>query len=160
MAESKPLKIGASAPKFSLPDQDGAKVRLADLVGQWVVLYFYPRDNTPGCTTEACDFTNGLKQFESLGAVIIGVSPDSEASHRKFIDKHKLTVTLLSDTDRAVLKKYSAWGIKNMYGKEVEGVIRSTVLIDPAGKITHIWPKVKVKGHVEAVRDKLKKLSV
>ena len=130
-------------------------MKLADLRGQWVILYFYPKDDTPGCTTEACDFTNGLADFEALDATVLGCSPDSSESHRKFIAKYDLGVTLLSDPDHAVMEKYDAWGEKSMYGKKTVGVIRSTVLIDPNGKVAHHWPKVQAKGHAEKVRDTL-----
>lgn len=159
MASDNGLKIGNKAPAFTLENQDGERVSLKDLAGQWAVLYFYPKDNTPGCTTEACDFTAGIRQFEKLDARVIGVSPDSPASHQSFIAKQKLKVMLLSDPQKAVLRKYGAFGKKMMYGKEVEGVIRSTVLIDPQGRIAHVWPKVKVAGHVEAVREKLSELA-
>ncbi|HIE35390.1 MAG TPA: peroxiredoxin, partial [Campylobacterales bacterium] len=120
--------------------------------------YFYPKDNTPGCTTEACDFTNELEEFEALDGVILGVSPDSCQSHKKFIEKKSLKITLLCDEDKKVLKAYGAWGKKKMYGREHEGVIRTTYLIDPNGQIAYIWPKVRVKGHVESVKEKLKEL--
>ena len=152
------LKIGQKAPEFCLKNQDEVEICLKDLKGKWVVLYFYPKDNTPGCTTEACDFTNELKEFEELDAIILGVSPDSCESHRKFIEKKDLKITLLCDEDRKVLKEYGAWGKKKMYGKEYEGVIRSTFLIDPEGNIAYVWPKVRVKGHVEKVKEKLKEL--
>ncbi|MEW6072864.1 MAG: thioredoxin-dependent thiol peroxidase [Planctomycetota bacterium] len=149
------IEIGKKAPAFALADQDGAKVRLADFAGQWVVLYFYPRDDTPGCTTEACEFTAGIKGFAKLEAVVLGCSPDSPEEHRKFIAKHRLAVTLLSDPDHAVLEKYGAWGEKTLYGKKSVGVKRSTVLVDPAGKVAHHWASVKAAGHAEAVREKL-----
>ena len=149
------IEIGKKAPAFSLKNQDDETVKLADLKGKWVVLYFYPRDDTPGCTVEACDFTSGLGGFEGLDAVVFGCSPDTTASHRKFIAKHALKVGLLSDPEHAALVKYGAWGTKNMYGKISEGVIRSTVLIDPAGEVAFHWPKVKAAGHAEAVREKL-----
>lgn len=152
------LEIGQKAPEFCLKNQDEVEICLKDLKGKWIVLYFYPKDNTPGCTTEACDFTNELKEFEELDAIILGVSPDSCESHRKFIEKKDLKITLLCDEDRKVLKEYGAWGKKKMYGKEYEGVIRSTFLIDPEGNIAYIWPKVRVKGHVEKVKEKLKEL--
>ena len=116
-----------------------------------MVLYFYPRDNTPGCTTEAKDFRDAAARLEERGAVVLGVSKDSVASHEKFCAKHDLNFTLLSDPDGKVLEKYDAWGEKNMYGKKRMGIIRSTVIIDPAGKVRHHFPKVRVKGHVEAV---------
>lgn len=149
---------GKKAPAFSLPNQDGKLVKLADLKGRWVILYFYPKDDTPGCTTQACDFTAGLDGFESLGATVIGCSPDSPERHKKFIAKHNLTITLLSDEKREVLARYGAWGKKNMYGRVTEGVIRSTVVIDPDGRVAHHYQSVKAAGHAEAVRTKLEEL--
>ena len=146
------------APEFCLPNQDETEICLRDLAGKWVVLYFYPKDNTPGCTTEACDFTNELEEFEELDAVILGVSPDSPKKHRNFIEKKNLKITLLSDEDKEVLKAYGAWGLKKMYGKEYEGVIRSTFIINPEGQIAHEWKKVRVKGHIEEVKNKLKEI--
>jgi peroxiredoxin Q/BCP len=153
------IEVGKKAPAFRLINQDDQPVSLKDLSGRWVVLYFYPKDDTPGCTTEACEFTSGLKQFEELDALVIGVSADSPESHRKFIQKHGLKVLLLSDPDHAVMEQYGAWGPKLTYGKETIGVIRSTVLIDPQGKIAHHWPKVKAEGHAEQVREKLELFS-
>ncbi|RME23118.1 MAG: thioredoxin-dependent thiol peroxidase [Candidatus Zixiibacteriota bacterium] len=153
------LDIGQKAPAFTLPDQDGNKVKLTDFKGQWVVLYFYPKDDTPGCTTEACEFTSNLKQFDKLNAVVLGVSPDTPESHRKFIAKYKLKLTLLSDPEHKVMQKYGGWGIKKQYGREYEGVIRSTFLIDPQGKIAHLWRKVKAAGHAEKVKAKLESLT-
>jgi peroxiredoxin Q/BCP len=152
------IEIGKRAPAFTLPDQDGKKVRLTDLKGRWVVLYFYPRDDTPGCTVEACDFSAGLGAFAELDAEVYGCSPDDAASHRRFIDKHGLEIGLLSDPDHAVMEKYGAFGEKTLYGKKSMGVIRSTVLIDPAGKVAHHWPKVQAKGHADKVRAKLAEL--
>jgi len=152
------IAVGASAPAFTLPDQDGNPLNLPDLQGRWVVLYFYPKDDTPGCTTEACDFTAGLKEFEALNATVLGCSPDSAASHRKFIAKHDLKITLLSDENHAVMDSYGVWGEKNMYGKISQGVLRSTVLIDPEGKVAHHWKNVKAAGHAEQVRKKLEEL--
>jgi peroxiredoxin Q/BCP len=152
-------KIGTKAPAFALPDQTDQKTRLSDFAGQWVVLYFYPKDNTPGCTTEACEFTDGLKAFEQLNAKVLGVSPDSTASHRKFMEKQNLKLTLLSDPERKVLDRYGAYGTKKMYGKEVKGVIRSTYLIDPRGKVAHAWTRVKAAGHAAKVREKLAELA-
>ncbi len=156
--DTKRPDAGQTAPTFNLLNQDDAKTSLKDFKGQWVVLYFYPKDDTPGCTTEACEFTDGLKAFEKVGATVLGVSPDSTASHRKFVEKFKLKVTLLSDPEREVLEKYGAWGTKMMYGKESLGVIRSTFLIDPLGKIAYVWAKVTAAGHAEAVRNKLAEL--
>ena len=152
------IETGKKAPAFRAKDQDGKARSLGEFAGQWVVLYFYPKDDTPGCTTEACDFTAGLARFTKMDAVVLGCSADSEESHRKFIAKHKLKVTLLSDPDRTVMEKYGAWGEKLMYGKKVTGVIRSTVLIDPKGKVAHHWPKVQAKGHADKVREKLAEL--
>jgi peroxiredoxin Q/BCP len=146
------------APEFCLPNQDETEICLRDLAGKWVVLYFYPKDNTPGCTTEACDFTNEVEEFEDLDAVILGVSPDSPKKHRNFIEKKDLKITLLSDEDKTVLKAYGAWGLKKNYGREYEGVIRSTFIISPDGEIAHEWRNVRVKGHVEKVKEKLKEL--
>lgn len=152
------LETKSSAPEFCLPNQDSTEICLRDLKGKWIVLYFYPKDNTPGCTTEACDFTNELEEFEALDAVILGVSPDSPKKHINFITKKELKITLLSDEEKAVLKAYEAWGLKKMYGKEYEGVIRSTYIITPEGEVGYGWSKVRVKGHVEAVKEKLKEL--
>ncbi|MFW6066711.1 MAG: thioredoxin-dependent thiol peroxidase [Myxococcota bacterium] len=145
------LEPGKKAPAFTLPSSDGGKVSLKDLAGKWVVLYFYPKDDTPGCTTEAQDFRDAKAKLSRRGAVVLGVSKDSIDSHCKFIDKHGLNFQLLSDPDGKVLEKYGAWGEKNMYGKKTMGVIRSTVLIDPAGKVAKVWPRVRVKGHVDQV---------
>jgi peroxiredoxin Q/BCP len=153
------LKTGQKAPVFTLPNQNEKKIALADFKGMWVVLYFYPKDDTPGCTTEACDFTSGLKGFEKLNAVVLGVSTDSPERHRTFIGKYNLKINLLSDTGKKVLAKYGAWGMKKMYGKEVEGVIRSTFIIDPEGRIAHAWYGVKVDGHADRVREKLAELA-
>ena len=152
------VEVGQKAPEFCLPNQDNVEICLRDLKGKWVVLYFYPKDLTPGCTTEACEFTEALPDFEGLDAIILGVSPDSPQKHQKFIEKKDLKITLLSDEDKEVLKAYGAWGPKKLYGKEYEGVIRSTFIIDPEGKIAAVWPKVRVKGHVEAVKQKLEEL--
>jgi peroxiredoxin Q/BCP len=146
------LTLGAKAPAFTLPDQDGKQVSLQDLRGRWVVLYFYPKDDTPGCTVEACEFTAALPAFRGLDAVVYGCSADGASAHQKFIAKHKLGIGLLTDADKKVMQAYGAYGKKLMYGKEVEGVIRSTVLIAPDGVVAHHWPKVKAEGHAEAVR--------
>ncbi|MBN2430121.1 MAG: peroxiredoxin [Acidobacteria bacterium] len=152
------LELNTKVPNFSLPDQDGKERNLSDFRGKWLVLYFYPKDNTSGCTTEACDFTENMPDFTALSAEVVGVSPDSPRSHANFIAKHNLRVTLLSDPDNRVLPLFGAWGKKKMYGKEYEGVVRSTVLIDPEGRAVYHWPNVKVKGHVADVKAKLHEL--
>ena len=158
MAETSAPKVGEPAPDFCLPNQDDKMVCLRDLQGKWVVLYFYPKDNTSGCTREAVDFTTFLNAFHERNAVVIGISPDSTRSHRNFTSKHGLKVTLLSDPEHKVIESYGAWQLKKMYGREYYGVVRSTFLIDPEGKIAWVWPRVKVKGHVEAVLQKLVEL--
>lgn len=145
------LEEGKRAPAFALESSDGGTVRLKDLEGRWVVLYFYPKDATPGCTTEAQDFRDAKAKLDARGAVVLGVSKDSIASHQKFCAKQGLNFPLLSDPEGEVIEKYGAWGEKNMYGKKSMGIIRSTVLIDPAGKVRKIWPKVRVKGHADEV---------
>ena len=152
------IEIGKKAPAFRLEDQDGTTVKLAGFAGQWVVLYFYPKDDTPGCTIEACEFTQGIRKFAGLDAVVLGCSPDGPPAHRKFIAKHKLKITLLSDPDHATMEKYQAWGEKTMYGRKMQGVIRSTVLIDPKGKVAFHWKRVQARGHADAVREKLSEL--
>ena len=155
----KELETGMEAPAFSLPDQSGETVSLKDFAGKWVVLYFYPKDSTSGCTTEALDFTAARKEFESLNAVVIGVSPDSCQSHQKFILKYDLGIILLSDTERKVLGDYGVWQKKKQYGKEYMGVVRSTFLIDPKGTVARSWRKVSVKGHAEEVLAELRELA-
>jgi len=145
------LEEGKRAPAFTLGSSDGGKVSLKDFKGQKVVIYFYPRDNTPGCTTEAGDFNKALKKLEKAGAVVLGVSKDSIESHCKFRDKYKLKFPLLSDPEGTMLEKYGAWGEKNMYGKKMMGIIRSTVIVGETGKVEKLFPKVRVKGHVDAV---------
>jgi len=152
------LQIDDKAPDFLLPDQNDEKLSLRDFSGRWIVLYFYPKDNTSGCTHEAVDFTSSLDEFDKMNAVVLGLSPDSTKSHMNFCKKHNLGVTLLSDTEHETLEKYGAWQLKKMYGREYYGVVRSTYLINPEGKIVYIWPKVKVKGHVGEVKKKLKEL--
>lgn len=152
------LEVGAKAPHFTLSDQDGRAVSLSGFAGTWVVLYFYPKDDTPGCTTEACEFTAGIAAFAGLDAVVLGCSADSAESHRKFIAKHGLEVRLLSDPDHAVMQAYGAWGEKSMYGRTSMGVIRSTVLVDPQGMVAFHWANVKAAGHADAVREKLTEL--
>ncbi len=153
------IQTGMQAPAFCLPNQDGAEVCLRDLKGRWVVLYFYPKDNTPGCTTEACDFSAALPAFDGLNATVLGVSPDSVASHQKFVTKKDLTVTLLSDESKEVIEQYGIWQEKMMCGRKYMGVVRTTYLIDPQGCVAHRWDKVRTKGHAEAVRARLAELT-
>ena len=143
--------LGQPLPAFTLQDDQGATVTTQDFKGRWTVLYAYPKDSTPGCTTEACDFRDNLARVQSLGAQVYGLSRDSLKSHQNFIAKQSLPFRLLSDPECALLKPLGAFGRKVMYGKEVEGIIRSTFLIDPAGIIRRVWPKVSVKGHVAEV---------
>ncbi len=150
------IEVGKKAPAFSLESAGGGKVKLSDFAGKAVVLYFYPRDNTPGCTIEAQEFRDAVPALKKLGAVVLGVSKDSIASHEKFRDKHDLSFPLLSDPDGKVLEAYGAWGEKSMYGKKMMGIIRSTVLIGKTGKVVQHWPKVSVKGHVAAVVEAVK----
>ena len=148
---------GKSAPAFTLSADDGGTVRLADLAGSPVVLYFYPKDDTPGCTKEACAFRDLKGELQSLGAKVYGVSPDDVASHARFRDKYNLNFPLLADPDHAVAEQYGAWREKNMYGKKSMGVQRSTYLIDPEGNVARVWKRVQVDGHdqqvLEALRD-------
>jgi peroxiredoxin Q/BCP len=149
---------GHPIPAFSLQDDQGITVTAKDFQGHWTVLYAYPKDSTPGCTTEACDFRDNLARVRSLGAQVYGISRDNLKSHQNFIAKQQLPFRLLSDPDLTLLKALGAFGKKVMYGKEMEGIIRSTFLIDPKGIIRHVWPKVSVKGHVVEVMAVLTKL--
>lgn len=145
------LTAGDMAPDFSLPRNGGGTVSLSDFAGKPLVLYFYPKDDTSGCTTEAIDFTGLTAEFEKLGASVIGVSPDSVKSHDKFAAKHNLSVVLAADEEHKALEAYGVWKEKSMYGKTYMGVERSTFLIDRGGKVAEVWRKVKVAGHAEAV---------
>jgi thioredoxin-dependent peroxiredoxin len=147
------LEQGSSAPSFTLPDQDGKPVSLDDLRGQKVVVYFYPKDMTPGCTAEACQFNDNLQQFSAANVAVLGISPDGAESHQKFRAEHGLTFPLLTDADHAVMESYGAWGEKTLYGKKSVGVIRSTFLIDEEGKVQQAWYSVKANGHAEKVLD-------
>ncbi|ECZ8665431.1 thioredoxin-dependent thiol peroxidase [Campylobacter jejuni] len=149
------LNIGDKAPQFELLNQDGVKIALKDFIGKKVILYFYPKDNTLGCTTEACDFSLNYDKFGGKNAVIIGISPDSVASHEKFISKFDLKHILLSDSEKEVAKAYGVWGFKKNYGKEYEGIIRSTFVIDETGKIAQIYSNVRVKDHALKVLESL-----
>lgn len=151
-------QIGQTAPEFSIPNQEGKQISLTDFKGQWIVLYFYPKDDTPGCTTEAKDFTDLSQEFTALGATILGISPDTEKTHCQFIDKHKLSINLLSDTEHKIIETYGAWRLKNFMGKEYMGVARCTFLINPNQEIAFFWNNVRVKEHVQKVLTQLKKL--
>jgi peroxiredoxin Q/BCP len=152
------LEEGAKAPAFTLPADDGTKVKLADFRGRPVVLYFYPKDDTPGCTREACAFRDRKAELEKLGAVVLGISPDDTTSHAKFKQKYQLNFPLLADPDHKVAEKFGAWREKNMYGKKTYGIVRSTFLIGPDGVIKKAWKNVKVDGHDEAVLAALQEL--
>lgn len=152
------LQEGDTAPNFTLPTDGGGSVTLADLKGSPVVVYFYPKDNTPGCTTEAKDFRDLKGDFDKIGATIIGISKDSVKKHDNFKAKQELNFPLASDEESDVCEKFGAWGVKKMYGKEFEGIIRSTYLIGPDGKVAKAWPKVKVTGHAQDVLDAAKAL--
>ncbi len=149
------LKVGQKAPDFALMDDSGKKVKLSDLKGRKVVLYFYPKDDTPGCTKEACAFRDGIKEIKNRGAVVFGVSADSVESHKKFKDKFELNFPLLADTDKKVVEDYGTWKEKSMYGKKYMGIERTTFIIDGQGKISHIFPKVKVDEHYDEVLEAL-----
>lgn len=151
-------EIGKKAPLFTAEIDGGNKFALKDLLGKWVVLYFYPRDNTPGCTKEACSFRDNLSDLTKLGVEVIGVSPDTVKSHDRFKTKFDLNFNLVSDPDKKICEKYGVIGEKNMFGKKVKGVIRSTFIIDPKGKIRYIYKKVKVAGHTEDVMEKIKEV--
>jgi peroxiredoxin Q/BCP len=152
------IEVGNKAPEFCLPNQDDVEICLRDLKGKWIVLYFYPKDNTPGCTTEACDFTEAMPDFEGLNAVILGVSADSTQKHRNFIAKKELGITLLSDESTEMMQGYGVWALKKNYGREYMGIVRSTYLIDPQGNVAASWTNVRVKEHVAKVKEKLEEL--
>ena len=152
------IKINEKAPEFCLPNQDDVEICSRDLKGKWVVLYFYPKDNTPGCTTQACEFTEAAPDFSDLDAIILGVSADSTKKHRNFIEKKDLGITLLSDEDRSMMQMYGVWQMKKNYGKEYMGIVRTTFIINPEGVIKAIFQNVRVKGHVAKVQAELQKL--
>jgi len=166
--KTKPLKTtiepggsleGAKAPQFELPDASGSKVSLKDLLGKKnLVLYFYPKDMTPGCTTEACSFRDNIEGIRRLGAQVVGISGDSSASHQKFIDKHALNFPLLADVRNEVGKRYGVYKMKSMYGREYMGYERTTMVIDKSGTVRKVFPKVKVNGHTAEVVAALKEL--
>lgn len=143
------VEIGTKAPDFTLESQTGETVTLSDLQGKNVVIYFYPKDMTPGCTTEACDFRDQYQEFADLNAVILGISPDPVERHQKFVEKYSLPFLLLADTDHQVAEAYGVWKLKKNFGKEYMGIERSTFVVDKEGKIAKEWRKVAVKGHVE-----------
>ncbi len=152
------IKIGDKVEDFCLANQDEEEICFRDIKGRWVVLYFYPKDNTPGCTTQACAFTEAIPDFDNLSAIILGVSPDSPKKHRNFIEKKDLKITLLADEDKELCKIFGVWQLKKFMGKEYMGVVRSTFIIDPNGKVAAVWEKVRVKGHVDIVKLKLEEL--
>ncbi len=149
------LKVGEQAPSFELLNQDGIKISLKDFIGKKVILYFYPKDNTPGCTTQACEFTQNYEKFADKNAVIVGISPDSVKAHENFISKFNLKHILLSDSEKEVAKSYGVWGVKKNYGKEYEGIVRSTFIIDEKGKIAKIYSNVRAKDHAFKVLEEL-----
>jgi thioredoxin-dependent peroxiredoxin len=152
------LKVDDDFKDFTLKNHEEKEFSLSEFIGKWIVLYFYPKDDTPGCTTEACDFSNGIKAFDRLNAQVIGVSPDTPASHKKFIEKFSLKILLLSDVEHGVIEKYDSWKLKKMYGKEYMGVSRSTFIINPEGKIKAIWHEVSANGHAKEIEEKLKEI--
>ncbi len=153
------LETGAKAPAFALVSDSGTKIKLSEFLGKPVVVYFYPKDDTPGCTKEACSFRDASAELKKLGAVVMGVSPDDKESHGKFRDKFQLNFPLLADEDHAVAEAYGAWREKNMYGKKSMGIQRSTFLIDPQGKIAKVWKRVQVDGHDADVLEALRELA-
>ncbi len=151
-------RVGSRAPAFSLPSTTGRRLALRDFEGRPVVLYFYPKDASPGCTAEACEFRDNWDAVRATRAAVLGVSPDPVASHRLFRTAHQLPFPLLADVDHAVAKAYGAWGEKSMYGKKYVGILRSTFVIDRAGRVAHVFPKVRPKGHAAAVLAVLREL--
>jgi peroxiredoxin Q/BCP len=149
------LKTGQKAPDFTLLNDSGQKVKLSELKGKKVILYFYPKDDTPGCTKEACAFRDGIAEIEGRGAIVLGVSVDSVESHKKFKKKYGLNFPLLADTEKKLVESYGVWKEKSMYGKKYMGIERTTFIIDEQGKISHIFPKVKVDDHYDEVLDAL-----
>jgi peroxiredoxin Q/BCP len=149
---------GQPAPDFTLPDQEGSPVQLSSLKGGPVILYFYPKDDTSGCTKQACGFRDGFPDFEAAGATVLGISPDSSASHAKFVAKYDLPFTLLADVEKTACEAYGVWKEKSMYGKKYMGVERTTFVLDRDGKVARVFPKVKVPGHAEAVLEVVREL--
>lgn len=153
------LEVGDKAPEFALPDQDGKVVRLTDYAGQWVVVYFYPKDDTPGCTVEACGFRDSLNELRAAHCAVVGVSQDSVGSHKKFHTKYGFNFPILSDEGREVIERYGAWQQKSRFGKKYFGIQRMTYLIDPSGTIAQIFPQVTPKGHEKEVLRAIRSLS-
>lgn len=154
------LEIGAKAPEFTTKIENGMELSLKDLLGSWVILYFYPKDDTSGCTKEACSFNESLASLTKIGAKVVGVSPDSSKSHDKFKTKYNLSFNLVSDEDHSISQSFGAWGEKSMYGRKYMGIFRSTFIIDPKGIIQYIFHKVNVNGHTEAVIKKIEELKI
>lgn len=153
------LKINQKAPDFKLKDQDGKIHKLSDYKGKWVLIYFYPKDNTPGCTKQACEIRDNFFDFQNLDIVVLGISTDSVESHKKFKEKYKLPFTLLSDDKKEVVKKYGVWGKKKFLGKTFEGIIRTSFLINPQGKIEKIYENVKPEKHAKEVLEDFSKMN-
>jgi peroxiredoxin Q/BCP len=143
--------MGIRAPEFSLPDEQGEIHNLSQYIGRWVVVYFYPKDDTPGCTTEACSFRDMNDAYKEQGIVVLGISKDTPAAHGKFIEKYKLPFALLSDTEKKIIKQYEAWGMKRRFGKEYEGILRTTYVIDPEGIIKRVYEQVKPEDHAQQI---------
>lgn len=152
------LKLGATAPAINLPDQDGKQHKLSDYKGKWVLIYFYPKDDTPGCTKEACAIRDNFPKFGKLKAVVLGISVDSVTKHKKFADKYNLPFTLLADENKEVVEKYGVWAEKSMFGVKYQGILRNSFLVDPNGKIVRIYEKVKPADHADQVLNDLKEL--
>lgn len=150
--------VGTMAPPFVLDDQDGSRVSLVDQRGRWVVLYFYPEDDTPGCTTQACDLRDSWQSLTSAGVAVLGVSPDDAASHRKFRDKYRLPFPLLVDEGHRVAERYGAWGEKQLYGRTFTGLIRTTIIIDPDGRVAQVFPRTRAAGHAGRILAALEQL--
>jgi peroxiredoxin Q/BCP len=158
VAPEGPIATGSKAPAFAAKASHGDALRLSQFRGSYVVLYFYPKDNTPGCTLEAKEFRDAAPELEAAGAVVVGISPDSVESHCKFAERFNLSFVLVADEDHAIAEKYGVWVEKNMYGKKYMGVQRATFLIDPKGNIAHVWPKVRPEGHAAQVVKVLRSL--
>ena len=152
------IQINTKAPEFCLPNQDDVEICLRDIKGKWIVLYFYPKDNTAGCSAEACDFSNAIIDCSDLDAIILGISADSTQKHRNFIEKKDLDITLLSDEETSMMQEYGVWQLKKNFGKEYMGIVRTTYIIDPSGVVKAVFEKVRVKEHVEKIKAKLQEL--